>query len=362
MRKLWVGLGACGLALTGIPASAASSDAPSSMTGRLFASDGKALSGVHVVLYAWPSNDVLRVMRVGDSAALTPIAVATTNTAGRFDLTPSSASLSRASDKYSNVNTELRMVFADGASALLSYSGMKSTSTSPASEESWVTSVGDIRLSHNIAGTRPARSLSLPGAPSCSTVFKADLGDRGVWVGGHYSNKSSISHDLTYSRGATSTLGVGVSSSGAFGSYKASGTATASSTAEEGYPSSTGRQHDYTNFDYGKYAVTCDGIPISYTVRVRYFSGGAWTYAPTSSPTATYCVYQEKGSHFTISSTSAYSYASGADTSGAIGIDLSSQTGYSSTAKISFSFNSNSNLCGTNAKPGQGTARRLVGK
>lgn len=50
----------------------------------------------------------------------------------------------------------------------------------------------------------------------------------------------------------------------------------------------------------------------------------------------------------------------GADTSGSIGIDLSSRTGYTSALKLVFTFTSTRQLCGTNDFPGGSNPKRLV--
>jgi hypothetical protein len=59
--------------------------------------------------------------------------------------------------------------------------------------------------------------------------------------------------------------------------------------------------------------------------------------------------------------TVSYENSSGVSISGPLGIDLSARTGYSSTAKIIFSFTKKKRLCGTNADPGD-NARRLVSR
>ncbi len=362
MRNVWLSLAVGLLAVATAPASLASSTVTTSIVGRLVDAEGQGRAHETVVLYAWPNNDVLRRMKLNDSAPLTPIASASTGSDGRFTLSPSSQALVSASDRFGNVNADLRAVFADGTSQLLTSTGLKRSSDQVNGTSQSTAQVGTLHMSETASSARPTQSVALPNAPSCSTVYKSDLGNRGVWIGGHYSTKSSITHKLVYSEGATSTLGIGVSTSGVFGTFKASGSAVASSTAEESYPSSTGLQHDYTYFDYGKYALTCDGVPISYSARVRYFAGGAWTYAPSAAPAAKYCVPQASGSGFTKSTSKAYTDSTGADTSGAIGIDLSSRTGYTSTAKVTFTFHSASSLCGTNGAPGSTTPLRLVGK
>jgi hypothetical protein len=122
-----------------------------------------------------------------------------------------------------------------------------------------------------------------------------------------------------------------------------------------------GRQHDYTYFNYDKYLVGCTGS-MKYQVRATSWVGGASTWVPPTAPTANYCLSYAKGTTFTKDTTTAYNFSSGADLSGAIGIDLSARTGYSSSAKVKFVFGATRHLCGTNGYPGSTTPSRLVAK
>ena len=59
----------------------------------------------------------------------------------------------------------------------------------------------------------------------------------------------------------------------------------------------------------------------------------------------------------------AKTHTTGSDVSAAIGIDLSSQSGYTSSSKVSFSFSSTRHLCGTTDYPGADkNSGLLVGK
>jgi hypothetical protein len=198
------------------------------------------------------------------------------------------------------------------------------------------------------------------GPVPCGASFLKDVGIHSVWVGGHYSTTAGVVHSLEYTRGATSSLGVGTSVSGRFGTFSAGGTTAVSSSGTVGYPASTGRQHDYPFFDYGSYLVGCAGT-MRHVVRARSWAGGATYWTPPTSPRAPFCVTHQKGTSFVQDRTSAYTFASGADLSGVIGIDLSSQTGYSSTMKVRFTFTGRSgHLCGTSGLPGIYGPGRLV--
>jgi len=194
----------------------------------------------------------------------------------------------------------------------------------------------------------------------CGVIYQGDMGNHSVWVGGHYSTTTGVTHDLEYANGATSSLGVGVSSSGAWGSYRASGTSSVSASGTINYPATSGRQHDYTEFNYDKYLVGCAGTN-KCEVRATHWVGGGHTYVPPAAPTATHCVLHGAGEIFTLERTSAYNFSTGADVSSAIGIDLSAQTGYTASAKVTFRFAATRHLCGTNGDPGAAPSR-LVAK
>jgi hypothetical protein len=63
-------------------------------------------------------------------------------------------------------------------------------------------------------------------------------------------------------------------------------------------------------------------------------------------------VPQEAASFFDRERSAAITWSNGVDTNGPIGIDLSIQTGYSSSATATFKFSKDSRLCGTNDVPG----------
>ncbi|CCH77040.1 hypothetical protein BN12_160015 [Nostocoides japonicum T1-X7] len=231
--------------------------------------------------------------------------------------------------------------------------------TEPTEPKKWSAPISE--SSSFVDGSGASAPSNAPQAPSCQWRLISDLGYKTVWVGGTYVTNGGAKADLVYGSGASSTLGIGVSTSGSYGSFKASGSTTVSSNSSVNFPAYTGLQHDYTQFDYGKYGLSCDGIYLNYKVQARYWAGGASVYHPSSAPTANYCVSQVSGSSFTKSSSTAYTFSTGADVSGAIGIDLSTRTGYTPAAKVTYSFTSTRRLCGTSGAP-TATPSRLVTK
>lgn len=90
---------------------------------------------------------------------------------------------------------------------------------------------------------------------------------------------------------------------------------------------------------------------------IEHTGGTAVTSSTT--PRATYCETYFAGSGFMKRTSTATTFSTGASTSGIIGINLSARTGYSTSAKITFSFTKDRALCGTNGHA-VGTPGRLV--
>jgi len=119
-----------------------------------------------------------------------------------------------------------------------------------------------------------------------------------------------------------------------------------------GYASS---QNYRTEFVYKLFEITCGG---GFQTNSTSYAGGATT-AKTTAPKAVFCVEQQAGTTFTKSHTSAFTFAGGVSITKAIGVNLSTQTGYDSNASLAYHFSKTHDVCGTNDYPG-GTPRRIV--
>lgn len=74
-----------------------------------------------VMLIAWPSNDVLDALKVGDSVRLQPLATTFTDAAGRYSLTVADESaLAPFADRYGNVNVDIVAQGTNGLKSLAS--------------------------------------------------------------------------------------------------------------------------------------------------------------------------------------------------------------------------------------------------
>ena len=208
---------------------------------------------------------------------------------------------------------------------------------------------------------------SCPGGEGLKTNF----GLRAVNVGEIAIAAYGKKMRFTYQGAASSTLGYALSSTGGYGSWSASGTVSAErssgSTNTTTFPWYTNQNSRYldTYFSYGKFCVqyydSVHGVGHRYqTRRIRHEGGTNARSATIPATPSSYCVpYRLAGSTETKANTDAITWTNGAKLSGAIGIDLSSRTGFRTDAKMEFEFTTPGRLCGTHDTP-NGTPRRLV--
>ncbi|WP_460792913.1 hypothetical protein [Nocardioides maradonensis] len=219
----------------------------------------------------------------------------------------------------------------------------------------------------------PARNTSVPvensaiaGAfpKNCIDTLVHDYGNRPALVNASGSLFRYATTDFTYSQGAESTVGVGFSLSGDYGSFKLSGTASTSSTFAEGFPAKTSGYYGRRSwFNVRVYKVFCYSTRVSQThYETRsVWAGGASTYAFKSTPTARYCTFQERGSSPTSGTSASETWSGGLSAKAAIGINLSIKTGFSKEAVNAFHFSRSGRLCGVDSVPAQ-TPHILIAK
>lgn len=386
-RAVGVALGAFAL-LSGdvLPAQATAEPAPVA-SGTITGSDGAPAANADVVLIAWPSDKELATLRPGDPVKVLKFGQARADANGRYTLRPDMATLSswRASrgspaeididviaSTRNSVAPYSTTMLVDGAAGL----HPKDAAAAGSGRVAAAAADGGLRLDLKLAPA-PAKPAQQPPAQPAATAataaaapeipcftFKQDYGPRLVNVGQLSGTaKDGFRATFGYTSSASSSLGIGYSYSGAFGSFSQKGTKTSTSTATVTFPALTaaGSRVYQTKFTYGRYYGTgCSPSSVFYhTVRSTGFAGGASSVS-TGTPAASYCTRYAAGSSFTKTSTTATSRSTGVDTSGAIGIDMESQTGYSSEAKISVSFSSARNLCGASGYPGNSPGRIVV--
>jgi hypothetical protein len=169
-----------------------------------------------------------------------------------------------------------------------------------------------------------------------------------------------------YLSDSTSYLGVGVSATGAFGSFRARGTARVSIGGSITFPwqAANSRTVFQSTFGYQRVRVRLAGkagcVDRGYRVRPHQWEGGALLYAAATTPTANFCEPIAAGATITKGAGTAVTFSNGLDISGVIGIDLSARTGFTERTKIVHHFSRDGQLCGTNSW--WPDAARIVGR
>jgi hypothetical protein len=233
---------------------------------------------------------------------------------------------------------------------------------------SWVEPVGGGSAGHQPPGLRlrlgqagsaaldGSKAVPLPAADKnmgCETV-KATYNNVVVAVGETYPGPHAKA-TFKYTNGQTSTLGVGVSVDGSFGSFSSGGSSTSAAATTLQYPQETyNTKFIYqTTFQYKKFhgydPVFCV-FDYGYEVRTTAFSGAVLGYNACCAPSTPYSsAVTLVPTHIIKHTSSAVNWSDGVKLSAVIGINLSSQTGYSDSAEIDFYFTSVGSLRGDNS-------------
>ena len=329
---------------------------PSFITGVITDLSGApAPEGQLVTIQAWPAQQTLSALKDGEAVKKLPVGYALTAADGSFDLKVSAAgALNQYKNRDGVMNFEVVSFGPDYLSAYMF----------PATPESDAKSRKPIALTPVIP-IEPRFIDEQDGiSKGCLTTKKSSLGP--VWVSVGYGYiASGATMKFSYTSGASSQVGVGISASGIAGTFTASGTSSVSSTATVTFPSTNGFKVWKTQFVYGKYNTLCIVgafvVDDYYTAVADSYAGGTSVQTVTGYPTANYCNSYVSGSSFTKSTTAAYTSSVGAATSSLLGVNLSATTGYSSAAKLTFTSTAARSICGTTGYPG-GSPSRLVVK
>jgi hypothetical protein len=221
----------------------------------------------------------------------------------------------------------------------------------------------------NVSTTTTDPAAATPGTPditTCSTYFDQSLGTPWGDVGGTFATTNGGTSVLTYTQGADSSIGVGTSATGAAGSFSVSGTNSISSTGTVTFPTewfSWGSHHFKTEFVENEYYNECINqitgqVSYTYFNRVDGWAGGS-NLVSVNSISAPYCTWWHSGSSFTKDTTNAWTFSGGMSIP-YINFNASTETGYSTSASVTYSFNSGDSgggrhLCGVSSYPGGGS-------
>ncbi|HEV8065391.1 MAG TPA: hypothetical protein VGP46_11190 [Acidimicrobiales bacterium] len=213
------------------------------------------------------------------------------------------------------------------------------------------------------------RRLSMPSAAitagrprvvSCGQP-QYDLGYSPQWdvIGQTYiDNAGGTTATVDYTAGSDSTIGVGISSSGSAGTFSGDGTDSVSSDAKENFPIEGNNTYYYylTEFSSALYRTTCYNSlngDYTYTYQTRNigWDGGTRLQNAGGAPSVHDCSPYIPGSGLNLNRTAAVTWSDGYDLGNVLGLNLSTQTGYSSSTSLDYQFSQSHHLCGTENYP-----------
>lgn len=361
-----VAVGAVALAIAGVTAISSSSrpavveaDTPPGLAiaaGRVVDDHGSPQAGVRVQLVAWPSVDQLAAQKVGETLPMRVVDVATTARDGSYRVGPASAAELTALRGSGTLDLE---VYVDGIETPASFS----VPAGVPSDRVPVQALDNIVRRGGAAGSPKGavRTAHRPGVqwdhalgactPISTTLLSTSIVP--VKLGEAHVKNINARASFTYTSGASSSLGVGVSVSGTYGTFSSAGTVTRSWSTTIGFPNvTTGQSKSFgTSFQYGRYQVKCYALNIGpaewwyqYEFRPIVLWGGT-SMASVTPRDSSRCTQYLATATQSNETASAYTWTTGAQTAGFIGINLSSKTGHNAASKIVYTFGTTGWLC-----------------
>ncbi len=350
---------------------------PALISGRLSDASGAGVTA-RVSAVAWPKSSALSALDAGDGVGTSPVAKAIAGHDGRFVLrVDPKVAMGRFMEPDGTVNFTLNAE-RDGRRTSFAFPRRLHPDLARWVDPQWTAGSGqpavrDITLSLDGPNTftlqRVSRATSArPDSQwPCQDSVAATYNQVIVIVGETYPGPNATA-DFQYLNGSSSELGVAFSANAGGGGFKASGTASSSSTSTIDWPTQPANSKTVyqTTFQYKKFGIyywsDFDGCYfVGYEVRPTAFQGAVRSYAAASAPTANNCSrVSSVPATLTKQTANAITFSNGVSISGYIGIDLSAKTGFNSSTKIVHRFTRVGWLCGSNAA--WPDAARVVGK
>lgn len=344
---------------------------PVIVTGSVRDTSGRPTSG-RAVLLAYPPQDVVAAMKVGDSVRIIPVGKGRVAADGSLALRwDPRIPIDDFASSIGTVDLEVVVEGPAGATVValsrnVTPDGTAVVGDAEATRGTNATRGVVLTLDPRLARTSQSRSRAdgtvrtAAGPVYCLSTLKTIYPP--VWhlVAELYTGPHATV-DFTYVVGAQSTLGVGLSVSGSAGSFSQSGKVTVGSTGSVNFAEvpQNQRRVQQTQWRYGKWDVSCPMVP-RFQARPHSWIGGSTYYNAAATPVAPYCTPYLVGDRPSIDQHQAIEWSNGVRISALIGVDLSSTTGFTTKAAQKWTFKSNGRLCGTNGYPFD--ARTIVAK
>ncbi|MCT9872091.1 hypothetical protein N7568_22200 [Paenarthrobacter aurescens] len=341
-------------------------------------------AGQEVSLLAWPRAETQKNSKTGEKLKLNVVASAVTDQNGRFSLNiTDDQSVKIATSESGNVDFSVTSTGKNGESYWYSFDRKIASDSGGAvvarQESQKNQKPKSLDLAPLTAAGGPATAvqdgeategLALKAALNCTSAKMQTYSPRWVTVGASFALGPSYytSANFKMTAGASSTIGIGASPSGSFGSFTASGERTVGVSSENNYGNvNQGHKKIYqTQFVFAKYHVRCLTNPTTgvwtdkYEVRPESHFGGTRTVDTSITPAKNYCSEIAAESSITRTDNNAITWSVGAATQSDIGVNLSSKTGYSTSASLTYSSLDRRQYCGSNAGPGQANPGHIM--
>lgn len=314
-------------------------------------------------LFAWPANEALATLKVGEQVSMDPVGTVNIDDDGSFEAvltTPDG--LDDYASKFGEVNLYLS---ADNGQTEFGEGFAIDIADDATVDLGAVTETGDATVTES-ATDGPV--VDAYAEKACTTTKIADLGNKWIPVGGLFSTNSGTTIDYQYSKGQSTSLGVAVSQSAYNAGFSLSGTTSLTANYSVDFPTVSGTSSKLaeTQFRFGNYHLHCVAISggftyvsDDYTVRADLWVAGN-TFVNVSTPSATYCATYLKGSSFTKDSGKQVTWSGAASF---YGVGLTAQTGWSSNGKLVYGFPGKAgSLCGSGGYATQSTTTQIVAK
>jgi hypothetical protein len=313
-----------------------------------------------VTAIAWPRTDVLGALAIGGSVKTAPVAKALAGQDGAFALRiDPSVPIQQFMEDNGTINLSLRGE-ANGSKTVFDFSRRLDRSLATWVDATWSPDRGparllDVTLTLDRPAGAPANAVPVPAYKDgmCPNAVIDTYNDQWHTNGEVYPGPNATGQ-FNYIVGSSATLGVGYSVNGTYGSFSQSGTLTTSSSVTTTYPQAFANQYQVTetSWQYKKFAIynwyEFYGCLLDYySVRpTAYWAGSRVHYigGPPFSPQG--CAPQTAGVTQTKDMAAAVTFTNGVDLQAAIGLSVSSQTGFNQQTKTTYTFGPPGSLCG----------------
>ncbi len=316
------------------------------------------LGAVRLVLYAMPPQPVMNKLHVGDHVQGRLVGQATSSSAGSYAIKVSHPEAITSSAFNGDVNLEV-WAAGHGYVSLFGFSERVGAGGTllPETGQATIPMQADL-IMHKLSTSHA--SVSSSAATSGCWVLNTDDGQKWTTLEGLWSTISGVRKFLTYSTNASSSVSIAISTTD--GNWTTANTGTTKVTLTGGsqsFPEITGKTSrlGQTEMEVGLFN-TCQ---VSAEVATFPFAvNGGTKYVKSAPPKAKFCVAELKNSKLIMNRTQSVTFADGINLKAAIGLNLSTLTGYTKVATIKYVYTADGFACGIKGAPLRKTAHGVV--